>query len=71
MKSECNEAFNMVGKWATPKSVKTSVLWIASAPKIASEPKGACLIIGVWNFPIVSLASLSTQDECTGNESGR
>ena len=39
-------------KWASPKTVKTPLHLIGTKSKIYYEPKGICLIISPWNYPL-------------------
>jgi len=41
-----------IKKWKKPKSVKTPIHLIGTKSKIYYEPKGLCLIISPWNYPL-------------------
>jgi len=39
-------------KWCSPKTVKTPLHLLGTRSKIYYEPKGICLIISPWNYPL-------------------
>lgn len=50
--SEINHAISHLRKWMRPHKVDTPTAFIGSSSYILYEPKGVCLIISPWNFPI-------------------
>jgi len=57
--SEIRDAIRNLRSWMTPKRVGTPIFLLGTASKILYQPKGVCLIISPWNFPInLTLAPL-------------
>lgn len=50
--SEIRHAIRNLRSWMTPKRVGTPLFLIGTASQIHYQPKGVCLIISPWNFPI-------------------
>jgi aldehyde dehydrogenase (NAD+) len=50
--SEIKHAIRNLKYWMKPKGVQTPTALIGSSSFIHYEPKGVCLIISPWNFPI-------------------
>ena len=50
--SELKHAISRLNNWTSPQSVDTPLAFIGSSSWIQYEPKGVCLIISPWNFPI-------------------
>lgn len=50
--SEIRHAMRNLRSWMTPKHVGTPIFLIGTASEIIYEPKGVCLIISPWNFPV-------------------
>ncbi len=50
--SEIRHAIRHLQSWMTPKSVGTPLFLIGTASEVQYQPKGVCLIIAPWNFPI-------------------
>jgi aldehyde dehydrogenase (NAD+) len=50
--SELKHAISRINKWTSPQSVGTPLAFMGSSSWIQYEPKGVCLIISPWNFPI-------------------
>jgi aldehyde dehydrogenase (NAD+) len=46
------DAYNHVEKWAKPEKPPFDFRWTAMRPVIYKEPKGVCLIISPFNYPI-------------------
>ena len=57
--SEIRHAIRNLRSWMTPKRVGTPLFLIGTASRVLYQPKGVCLIISPWNFPInLTLAPL-------------
>lgn len=50
--SEIKHAKNRLGQWMAPHKVSTPIALIGTKSWYQYEPKGVCLIISPWNFPI-------------------
>jgi aldehyde dehydrogenase (NAD+) len=50
--TECKHARRHLSSWMAPQYVSTPLAFIGSSSKIVYEPKGLCLIISPWNFPV-------------------
>jgi aldehyde dehydrogenase (NAD+) len=50
--SEVKHAIQHLGQWMRNKSVDTPLALLGSKSYIKYEPKGVCLIISPWNFPV-------------------
>ncbi len=50
--SEIRHARRHLKKWMKPKRVKTPIAFLGSSSCILYEPKGVCLIIAPWNYPL-------------------
>ena len=50
--SEIKHALHHLGQWMSDQSVGTPMAMLGSSSYIKYEPKGVCLIISPWNFPI-------------------
>lgn len=49
---EMADAIRHLKRWMQPCSVKPSLLMMGSRSEIRVEPKGVCLILAPWNFPV-------------------
>ena len=49
---EANDAIKHLKGWMKPQKVKATKALIGTQNKIRYEPKGVCLIIAPWNFPV-------------------
>lgn len=57
--TEIRHAIRNLKSWMAPKSVDTPITLFRSSSEIRYEPKGVCLIISPWNFPVqLALAPL-------------
>lgn len=50
--NEINHTLSHLNKWMANEPVSTPITLIGSSSKIVYEPKGVCLIISPWNFPL-------------------
>jgi aldehyde dehydrogenase (NAD+) len=55
--SEIKHAISHIGKWTAKQAADTPMAFLGSTSYIKYEPKGVCLIIAPWNFPINLLLS--------------
>jgi aldehyde dehydrogenase (NAD+) len=57
--TEARHAMRHLGSWMTPKQVGATMALIGTRSEIRYEPKGVCLILSPWNYPInLTLAPL-------------
>lgn len=57
--TEIRHAIRNLKSWMAPKQVDTPITLFRSSSEIRYEPKGVCLIISPWNFPVqLALAPL-------------
>lgn len=49
---EANDAIRHTGKWMKPKRVRPTRLTFGNSGAVRYEPRGVCLIISPWNYPI-------------------
>ena len=50
--NEIKHALSHLNSWTSKQSVSTPLVFMGSTSSIHYEPKGVCLIISPWNFPI-------------------
>jgi len=50
--SEIKHALSHLNSWTRKQSVSTPLAFMGSSSSIQYEPKGVCLIISPWNFPV-------------------
>lgn len=50
--SEIKHAISHLSKWMRPKKVKTPMALMGTKSYIHYEPKGVCLLISPWNYPV-------------------
>lgn len=50
--SEINHTLDYLNEWASDEYVKTPLSFMGSSSYVKHEPKGVCLIISPWNFPL-------------------
>ncbi|MCF8326286.1 MAG: aldehyde dehydrogenase family protein, partial [Leadbetterella sp.] len=55
--SEIKHAISHVGKWTAKQAADTPLAFFGSTSYIKYEPKGVCLIVAPWNFPVNLLLS--------------
>ena len=53
--SEIKHTIRHLRKWMAPEKVATPLALFGSSSWVQYEPKGVCLIIGPWNYPIMLL----------------
>lgn len=55
VKQDANYAIKQLKKWMKPKKVKATPALFGTSSYIKYEPRGVCLIISPWNFPLMLL----------------
>lgn len=50
--SEIKHTLSHLSQWVAPHRVETPISFFGSSSYIKYEPKGVCLIISPWNFPV-------------------
>lgn len=55
IKQEANHAISHLKKWMKPKKVGAPLALFGTSSYIKYEPRGVCLIISPWNFPLMLL----------------
>ncbi|MBC6110123.1 aldehyde dehydrogenase family protein [Pedobacter fastidiosus] len=55
--AEIDHAVKNLSKWMKPKSVRRTISNLFASNKIYYEPKGVCLIIAPWNYPLQLIMS--------------
>lgn len=55
VKQEANHAIKQLKQWMKPKKVKPTAALLGTSSYIKYEPRGVCLIISPWNFPLMLL----------------
>jgi aldehyde dehydrogenase (NAD+) len=51
--SEIGTAIANVKRWSRPRPVKTPITFFGVRSEIVPQPKGVCLIISPWNYPVL------------------
>ncbi|MGJ8668892.1 MAG: aldehyde dehydrogenase family protein [Oceanococcus sp.] len=49
---EANDAIKHLKRWMKPQKVKATMALMGTQNHIRYEPKGVCLIVAPWNFPV-------------------
>lgn len=52
--NEAVDAVESLDKWAKKESVHGGLAWGFHNPHVRREPKGTVLVLGAWNYPLVS-----------------
>jgi aldehyde dehydrogenase (NAD+) len=50
--TEIRHALAHLNEWAAPQKIDAPITYLGTRSEIRYEPKGVCLIIAPWNFPI-------------------
>ena len=50
--TELDDAVRHVRRWATPQRVATPIWLLGARSEVRPQPKGVCLIIAPWNYPV-------------------
>lgn len=50
--TEIKHAVEHLEEWVKPELIDAPLTYLGTRSKVVFEPKGVCLIIGAWNFPI-------------------
>lgn len=64
---EINHAIKKLKKWAAPSKVSTNVTYFGTSSYVQYEPKGVCLIIAPWNYPVNLLLGPAVSALAAGN----
>lgn len=64
---EINHALSNLKSWMRPKLVDSPFLHFPSTSKILYQPKGVCLVIGPWNYPVNLIISPLIASMAAGN----
>ena len=51
--TEIKHAIRELGNWVEPEPIDAPITYLGTTSELQYEPKGACLIIGPWNFPFL------------------
>lgn len=65
--SEIRHAIRHLKKWARPRSVSGNVTYFGTSSQVQYEPKGVCLIIAPWNYPVNLLLGPAVSAIAAGN----
>lgn len=49
---EANDAIRHLKKWMKPRRVRPTLLTLSTRSHVQHQPKGRCLIIGPFNYPV-------------------
>src|SRR5262249_43755943 len=50
--TEIRHALAHLDDWAAPKKIDAPLTYLGTRSEVRYEPKGVCLIIAPWNFPV-------------------
>jgi len=50
--SEANHAVRALGRWMRPKGVWPTLAMIGTSSRVEYQPRGRCLILSPWNYPV-------------------
>ncbi len=65
--SEIRHAIKHLKSWSRPRSVSGNVTYFGTSSQIQYEPKGVCLIIAPWNYPVNLLLGPAVSAIAAGN----
>lgn len=65
--SEIRHAIKHLNRWARPKSVSGNITYFGTSSQVQYEPKGVCLIIAPWNYPVNLLLGPAVSAIAAGN----
>lgn len=65
--SEIRHAIKHLKSWARPKSVSGNITYFGTSSKVQYEPKGVCLVIAPWNYPVNLLLGPAVSAIAAGN----
>ena len=65
--SEIRHAIKHLKRWARPKSVSGNITYFGTSSHVQYEPKGVCLIIAPWNYPVNLLLGPAVSAIAAGN----
>jgi aldehyde dehydrogenase (NAD+) len=64
---EISHAMRHLRRWMKPRRVGTTLLTLGTRSWIACQPRGRCLIIGPWNYPVNTLLGPLVSALAAGN----
>ncbi|MBO9880037.1 aldehyde dehydrogenase family protein [Xanthomonas sp. D-109] len=64
---EIATAIAQLPRWMRPRKVSPTLLALGTRARIAFQPKGRCLIIGPWNYPVVTVLGPLVSALAAGN----
>lgn len=50
--AEANMAIRRLKRWMKPQKVSTSLLMLGTQGRVEYQPRGRCLIVSPWNYPV-------------------
>lgn len=50
--TEIRHALTHLDKWAAPEKIDAPLTYLGTRSEVRFEPKGVCLIVAPWNFPV-------------------
>ncbi|GHM99947.1 aldehyde dehydrogenase [Cytophagales bacterium WSM2-2] len=50
--TEIRHALSHLDEWASPQKIDAPLTYLGTRSEVCYEPKGVCLIIAPWNFPV-------------------
>ncbi|WP_267124848.1 aldehyde dehydrogenase family protein, partial [Xanthomonas sacchari] len=64
---EIATAIAQLPRWMRPRKVSPTLLALGTRARIAFQPKGRCLIIGPWNYPVATVLGPLVSALAAGN----
>lgn len=64
---EIRHALKSLSKWMRPKRVGSTMTTLGTSARIAYQPRGRCLIIGPWNYPVNTVLGPLVSAVAAGN----
>jgi aldehyde dehydrogenase (NAD+) len=64
---ETRHAISHLARWLRPRRVSATLTTLATTARILHQPRGRCLIIGPWNYPVNTLLGPLVSAIAAGN----
>lgn len=64
---EARHAMVHLSQWMRPKKIGATLTTLGTSAKVVYQPRGRCLIIGPWNYPVNTLLSPLVSAVAAGN----
>lgn len=64
---EIRQARKHLRRWMRPRRVGSTVLTLGTSAQVVAQPRGRCLILGPWNYPLNTLLSPLVSAVAAGN----